>query len=457
MRGITWKAKTTDARSPGYRLPVLLAAATLAALLCSLAGAPAGADDDDDDGGESVARQVVVSLKPGTGVAAFNRKFDTRTLQKLPGGDDIYLLKTRRGVDPARLAARMRNDSRVLYAEPNFRAGSPEGSGRHRGRPDGVPVPSPEPARYRDQYAVGNLNLAGAHATSTGENTVVAVIDTGVQPDHPELAGKITGGYDFVDMDRTPGDVGDGRDNDSDGEKDEMVGHGTHVAGIVALTAPDARIMPIRALDTEGRGTTFGIAKAIRFATRNGADVVNLSLGSSQETELLEDLIGDDDDDAGNTVFVAAAGNDGTDSVQCPENGSCKPQFPAAEDGAIAVASVDDQKRRSDFSNFGGWLTVAAPGKDIHSAFPRDGYAVWSGTSMATPFVAGQAALVSAVEPRADASCVAGIIETTADGAALNAANPTFVGKLGSGHADAAASTEYAANQQNPCAGTGDD
>ena len=96
---------------------------------------------------------------------------------------------------------------------------------------------------------------------------MVAVIDTGVQSDHPELAGKMTAGYDFVDMDGTPGDVGDGRDNDSDGEADEMVGHGTHVAGIVALAAPDARIMPIRALDTEGRGTTFGIARAIRFAT----------------------------------------------------------------------------------------------------------------------------------------------------------------------------------------------
>ena len=443
MRGITWKAKTTNARSPGYRLLVLLAAATLAALLCSLAGTPAGADDDDDDGGESVARQVVVSFKPGTGVAAFNRKFDTRTLQRLPGGDDIYLLKTRRGVDPARLAARMRNDSRVLYAEPNFRAGSPEGSGRHRGRPDGVPIPSPEPARYLDQYAVNNLNLAGAHATSTGENTVVAVIDTGVQSDHQELVGKITEGYDFVDMDGTPDDVGDGRDNDFDGATDEMVGHGTHVAGIVALAAPDARIMPIRALDTEGRGTTFGIARAIRFATGNGADVVNLSLGSSRDTELLGDLIGDDDDDAGPTVFVAAAGNDG-DAVQ---------QFPAAEDGAIAVASVDGEKKKSDFSNYGGWVTVAAPGTDIYAPFPTDRYAAWSGTSMATPFVAGQAALIKSARPAADAGCVKNFIEGTRD--PLATSDSTYGSRLG-GHADFVESLDRASNPATPCLG-GDD
>jgi thermitase len=444
MQSITCKAGPSSVEgSSGYRILLLLAAATMAALLCSIAGSPAAADDDDDDGGESVSRQVVVSFKPGAGVAAFNSKFQTRTLQKLPGGGDIYLLKTRKGVNPTRLAARMRNDSRVLYAEPNFRAGSPEGSGRHRGRPGGTPEPSPDAARYRDQYAVGNLSLAEAHATSTGEGAVVAVIDTGVQPDHPELAGKLTAGYDFVDMDGTPGDTGDGRDNDFDGEADEMVGHGTHVAGIVALAAPDARIMPVRALDTEGRGTTFGIARAIRFATTNGADVVNLSLGSSRDTELLEDLLGDDDDDVGPTVFVAAAGNDA----------NVAQQFPAAEDGAIAVASVDGEMKKSDFSNYGGWVTVAAPGTDIYAPFPTSRYAAWSGTSMATPFVAGQAALIKSARPAADAGCVKGFIESTADPLAIS--DPTYGASLG-GHADFVESLDRASDPATRCP-VGDD
>lgn len=427
-------------RPPLIRALVALAGAVLAAFLCLSLIGPAGADDDD--GGEAISRQVVVKLEPGAGVAAFNRKYDTRTLQKLPG-ENIYLLKTQKGVNPTRLAARMRNDSRVLYAEPNFRAGSPEGSRMHRARPGGTPAPSPESMQYRNQYAIDNLNLTEAHTTSTGENTVVAVIDTGVQSDHPEFAGRTTAGYDFVDLDGTPDDVGDGRDNDFDGATDEMVGHGTHVAGIVALAAPDARIMPIRALDTEGRGTTFGIARAIKFATGNGADVVNLSLGSSRDTELLGDLIGDDDDDVGPTVFVAAAGNDG-DAAQ---------QFPAAEDGAIAVASVDGEKKKSDFSNYGGWVTVAAPGTDIFAPFPTGRYAAWSGTSMATPFVAGQAALIKSARPAADAGCVKGFIRSTSD--PLATSDPTYGAGLG-GHADFVESLDRASDPAARCLG-GDD
>lgn len=417
-------------------LVVLIAAA--AGLLCLFLAGPAGADDDDDDGGESVPRQVVVDLKPAVNVGYINGKYGTRTISKLPGGENIYLLKTPKRTNPAKLAGRIRNDPRVLYAELNFRTGTPEGSRSHRARPGGTPEPTSDPAAYRTQYAQDTLNLPEAHAGNRGEGVVVAVIDTGVQPDHPEFAGKMVAGYDFVDGDRDPADVGDGRDNDFDGETDEMVGHGTHVAGIVALAAPEAKIMPVRALDTEGRGTTFGIARAIKYATTNGADVVNLSLGSSRESDLLEDLIEEDDDDDGGSdaVFVAAAGND-DNAIE---------QHPAAEDDAIAVASVDSAKKKSEFSNFGGsgdnkWVSVAAPGTDIHAPFPQGRYATWSGTSMATPFVAGQAALIRSVLPAADAECAVDMIGATAQ--PLDDSDPTFASRLG-GHADAGAAVEYA-------------
>ena len=291
---------------------VLLAAVVAATLACVLFAGPATADDDDDDGGEYVPRQVVVGLKPEGTAGYVNRKYGTRTISKLPGGEKIYLLKTPRRANPAKLARRIAADGRVLYAEPNLRAGTPEGSARHKARPGGTPEPSSDPTSYRSQYAVDALNLPEAHADNRGDGVVVAVIDTGVQADHPEFAGRLVAGYDFIDADGDPADAGNGRDDDRDGEVDEMVGHGTHVAGTVALAAPGAKIMPIRALDTEGRGTTFGLARAIRYATANGADVVNLSLGSSRESDLLEDMVGDDDDDGGaaDAVFAAAAGND---------------------------------------------------------------------------------------------------------------------------------------------------
>ncbi len=444
------KAGSADVRTSPWRMVLAtLVASAVAGVLCVFSAGPVSADDDDDDGGEYVPRQIVVQMRPAFNIGYINNKYRTRTIQRLPGAQKIYLLRTPRGTNPARLANRIETNElrRVLYAELNFRAGSPEGSRRHRGHPGGIPGPSSDPTPYRTQYAVDNLNLPEAHGVNGGAGSVVAVIDTGVQANHQELSGRLTAArYDFVDGDRNPADVGNGRDDDFDGVKDEMVGHGTHVAGIVALAAPEAKILPVRALDSEGRGTTFGIAKAIRFSVNNGADVVNLSLGSSRESDLLEDLIeGDDDDDReGKTVFVAAAGNDFNTASQ----------YPAAEDDAIAVSSVDELKKKSDFANFGDWITVAAPGSDIHAPFPTSRYAMWSGTSMATPFVAAQAALVRSARPTSSAECVVGIIETTAQ--PLNISDPTYGSRIG-GHADLGASTAYAADPLNRCSTTDDD
>lgn len=419
----------------GKRTLAILISAVTAALLCVFLAGPALADDDDDDdGGEFVPRQIVVALKPGTGsISYINTKYRTRTIERLPGSEPIYLLRTPQGENPLTLSNKIeRNEpNRVLYAEPNFQAGSPEGSGRHRAYPGGKPTPSTDPAPYKSQYAIDRLNLPEAHGMNRGAGVVVAVIDTGVQANHRELSARMMSGYDFVDRDRNPADVGNNLDEDRDGVRDEMVGHGTHVAGTVALAAPGARILPVRALDSEGRGTTFGIAKAIKYSLARGADVVNLSLGSSRESDLLEDLIDDDDDDGGNAVFVAAAGNDN----------NAVPQYPAAEDDAIAVTAVTGAEKKSPFANYGAWVTVAAPGSGIYAPFPTSRYATWSGTSMATPFVAGQAALIRSVRPSADAECVTDIVRGT--GRSLNAANPTYVNRLGL-HADVEASTRYA-------------
>jgi subtilisin family serine protease len=180
--------------------------------------------------------------------------------------------------------------------------------------------------------------------------------------------------------------------------------------------------MPLRVLDSDGRGNVFLAAEAILYAIQNGADVINLSFGTPEETEMLEDLI-EEAAQAG-VVVVAAAGNLDSSSEQ----------YPAAEEDVIAVAAVGPDKVKTSFSNYGEWVTISAPGKSITSTFPIDGYAQWSGTSMATPFVSGKAALIRSIAPGMTAAEIRTLIMDTAE--PLDIYNPNHEGELGAGLID---------------------
>ncbi|MCM3781791.1 S8 family peptidase [Neobacillus mesonae] len=206
----------------------------------------------------------------------------------------------------------------------------------------------------------------------------IAIVDTGVQLNHPELAGKLLPGYDYVDWDPNP----------SDGN-----GHGTHVAGIAAAAtnnglgiagmAPLASIIPIRSLDNSGSGLLSSVANGIVYAANNGAHVVNLSLGSPANDSFLEAAVQYAWDRG--AVVIAAAGNENTSS----------PVYPAYLPGVVAVASVNASDVKSGFSNYGSWVDVAAPGDQIVSTYLGSSFAYLSGTSMAAPHVAGLAALLA--------------------------------------------------------------
>lgn len=214
------------------------------------------------------------------------------------------------------------------------------------------------------------------------------MIDTGVQLDHPALAARmLPNGYDFVDDDSDPTDVPDGLDDDEDTLVDEALGHGTHVAGIVLLVAPDAQILPIRVLNADGVGDVYSVAMAIEYAVANGAQVINLSLGTDLQTDLLHDVV--QAASRAGVLVVAAAGNGTLDF----------PQYPAADPCAVAVTAVDEASRLAPDAAFGSWIRLAAPGEAIYSALIPGGYGWWSGTSMAAPFVSGQAALIRSLRP----------------------------------------------------------
>ncbi len=259
-----------------------------------------------------------------------------------------------------------------------------------------APAAAADPRRGA-QWNLDLIEADGARPISTGAGAVVAVIDSGVQADHPDLAGRIGPGYDVVQRDTTPQD-GDG--------------HGTHVLGIVGAAsgngvgiesvAPAATLMPVRVLGDDGGGSTDSVARGIDWAREHGADVINLSLGT--EVPLIGASGGDAFDAAirraiaAGIVVVAAAGNSGVPVCEQP----------AAGDGLLCVGAVDKRRQRSFFSSFGRGLGLVAPGgsgasatgmevgEDVLSTFPRSAYRELAGTSQAAPHVAGVAALLVA-------------------------------------------------------------
>jgi subtilisin family serine protease len=245
---------------------------------------------------------------------------------------------------------------------------------------------------FRKQPATLAVKSEAAHQRFTGAGVTVAVIDTGMSLAHPETASQISAtGADFAAGDGTAQAQANGLDDDEDGLTDESLHHGTFVAGLVNLIAPDAVVLPVRTLDAEGRGSAFSLAKGIQFAVDNGADVISLSEsmlhGSRPVEQAIEDAI-----DA-NVVVVVAAGNRGLPIVDATVVDECR-SFPATHPEVIAVAAMDSGLAKADFSDYGPDVHLGAPGVDIVSTYGDTGFGEWDGTSFAAPIVAGAAALL---------------------------------------------------------------
>jgi subtilisin family serine protease len=287
------------------------------------------------------------------------------------------------------------------------------------------------PTDVVDQEALARIGAPQAHESATGQGVLVAVLDTGVDATHPDLSSSIsTQGYDFLDEDSDPTDAADGIDQDNDGLVDEGAGHGTHLAGIIHAVAPGAMILPIRVLNSEGSGTSVAVARGIRYAMAKGARVINLSLGLDVTPSVIKDAI--QDAWSSDVVVVASAGNRGIEDSD---------HYPARQSEVLAVAATDVQDLKADFSNYGSNIGVCAPGVGILSTFLNHGYAVWSGTSMSTPMVAGAAALRIDSSPGADADDIVDAIEDSS--LELEFDGEDYDGKMGRGRLDLAALVDF--------------
>jgi subtilisin family serine protease len=405
------------------------------ALLSSLRPAPGLADTTDPD---AVPGQLIVGFRPTATDAQQEKAVDraAATIEDPIDSIDAALVSVDPNETEAATEALLRQRV-VQYVEPNFvlRANR-----------------LPNDRLFGEQWGLRNLGqyggkpgadigATGAWDVSTGANVTVAVVDTGIDFAHPDLAPNAWS---------NPADPPNGVDDDHNGFVDDVhganfigengnpnddAGHGSHVAGIIGAKGNnaigvagldwDVKLMALKFLDANGEGNTADAANAIDYAISHGARVINASWGGPAFSLALYQAVKRAGDRG--VVFVAASGNDG-------KNADVKPDFPAAFDlpNVISVAATGASDELVDFSNYGPvTVDLAAPGDDIESTVPRNvdssGYASFSGTSMATPYVSGAVALYLSHFPQASGDQARSAILQTVDKL------PSLAGKVATG------------------------
>ncbi|MCD4750582.1 MAG: S8 family serine peptidase [Thermoanaerobaculales bacterium] len=331
-------------------------------------------------------RETLVVLKDGVAASEVATRYGAVVTGTLPGLM-VHLFRWEETVNETILQTVL-DDEDVVVLEPNRLFSDPESDPESIRRRAIAIDRAATSDTFNNQDALFKAALDTAHTRSLGQGTLVAVIDTGVDPFHPLLRHRIApGGYDFVDEDSLPWETADGIDQDGDEEIDEGAGHGTFVAGLVLLAAPATSILPFRVLDDDGRGSTFDISRAVLLAIDLGADVINMSFAYPDRSRVLDRILMEAS--SRGVVLVSGAGNTGLATLP----------FPAADNRVLAVAAIDGDGRLTDFSNRGFEIALGAPGVDLYSASPGTLFGTWSGTSMAAPLVSGTAALLRSVNP----------------------------------------------------------
>ncbi|MFF5083162.1 S8 family serine peptidase [Actinoplanes sp. NPDC000266] len=363
------------------------AAALATASLTAVTAAPALAAAPADPNPSSLVVGLRSDSAAATTVSALDAEpgVDVLSSSATPALDSLTV--TVPAGDRAEAVEALRDDPNVTYVESKAVASV-------------VSTAAPNDPSYPNQWGLSKIKAPGAWAYTTGDDVVVAVVDTGVSA-ISELSGRLLPGYDFVNNDSSPAD-----DN----------GHGTKAASVIAAKGDNAtgvagvcwtcKILPVKAMGADGKGTTDVIAKGIVYAVDHNADVINLSLGTATDTQVVRDAVAYAA--SKDVVVIASAGNDGVTS----------PFYPAAVPSAIAVAGSDTSDLRYSWSNYNGasnpWVDVAAPGQNYAQGTDNKFY-WYAGTSSAGPVVAGVAALARAAKPSATAEQIRAAVEGTTD------------------------------------------
>lgn len=328
--------------------------------------------------------RLIVKYKKSSTLSSIKGDYISKKVMKGKAVD----LKLKPGENSEEIIEKLENDPNVEYVEPNYIR---------------KVTLTPNDTYYYLQWGLEKIKAPTGWAYETGgsNEVTIAVVDTGVDLNHPDLSAKVVAGKDIVN-------------NDNNAQDDH--GHGTHVAGIAAASTNnsrgvagvswEAKIMPIKVLDSDGSGYDSWVAQGIREAVDRGADVINLSLGGAGYSATLKSAT--DYAYANNVLVVAAAGN----------SGDSTPLYPASNPYVMGVGATNENDKRAYFSTYNSSVDISAPGEMIASTYWYYGshvYAYLSGTSMATPHIAGLAALVKSKWPGYSASQIASRIQTFAD------------------------------------------
>ncbi len=353
-----------------------LAAATCAAILAlawTLVFGLVGALALPADGGGSpryATDRILVKFTsdaaPAT-IHTLSARFGASERRRIQGLG-VRVMSLPRGSDPKAVAAALAKDPNVEYAEPDYvvRASL-----------------TPNDTYYSLQWGPPKISAPAAWDVTTGSTEVtIAIIDTGIDPGQPDLAGRVVAGYDFANADSDPSD-----DH----------GHGTACAGVIGANGNNgqgvagldwsARLLAVKVLDASGSGYDSAVADGITYAVDHGARVISMSLGGSEAGETLQNAI--DYAYGKGALLVAASGNESSGTVT----------YPAAFPHVLAVGALDNADALASFSNFGAAQDVVAPGVSIATTYLNGSYVYYSGTSAATPFVSGVAGLLLAKNP----------------------------------------------------------
>lgn len=329
-----------------------------------------------------VREQAIVRLSPGASLDSFHQRYGTSTLDTIPFRS-LVLIQLPAGIDEDDFVADLDGDADVAYATLNFLGEDTVADGTTQ---------SIFLRTFREQYigqsAIPHIGADQAIQSTTGRGSIVAVLDSGLDTSHPDIANRVAPGvFDFILNATSISDVATGSDSNGNDFPDEFVGHGTHIAGAILRAAPSARVLPIRVMDSDGRVNLFDAINGIYHAVKHNADVINMSFGMIADAEILRDAV-THAVDAG-VIVVASTGNDSSTSVI---------RYPAGYSnlGVIAVASSAMNDVRSEFTTIGPHVNLLAVGEGIVGTLPNGQHGVASGTSFSTALVSGAAALLKA-------------------------------------------------------------